>query len=334
MSRVVPLVSVIVPTHNRVSLLRLTLRSVLWQEGIDLEVLVVDDGSTEDVPTAVKEIGDARVRVLRHETPQGVSSARNVGVAAATGTWVAFIDDDDLWAPDKLISQVRAAEVEGSAWAYTGAVNVTTDLRLIGGAPPADPLEVVANLQRANLVPGGCSSVIVRRRVLPEEPFDRSLGTCADWDLWIRLSRIARPVGITRPLVGYRVHGTNMSLDIARTMSELAQIETRYGGPIDWARMYRYLARVSLRGSRHRDAIAFYCRAARADKKYRHEDFVPDLIEVAEAVERRLRQRVARALNQAPRNRQTRPERRYASEWEWVQQARPWLDELMQFQRE
>ena len=61
MSQVVPLVSVIVPTHNRVSLLRLTLRSVLWQEGIDLEVLVVDDGSTEDVPTAVKEIGDARV---------------------------------------------------------------------------------------------------------------------------------------------------------------------------------------------------------------------------------------------------------------------------------
>ena len=70
--------------------------------------------------------------------------------------------------------------------------------------------------------------------MLPAEPFDRSLGTCADWDLWIRLSRLADPVGVTRPLVGYRIHSNNMSLDTRRTIAELAQIEKRYGGPIDW----------------------------------------------------------------------------------------------------
>ena len=74
------------------------------------------------------------------------------------------------------MSQVRAAELEDSAWALYRCGERHEDLRLIGGAPPADPLEVVANLPRANLVPGGCSSVIVRRGVLPEEPFDRSLG--------------------------------------------------------------------------------------------------------------------------------------------------------------
>jgi len=327
MTAAVPLVSVVVPTHNRVSLLPLTLHSVLWQKEISLEVLVVDDGSTDDVKSAVKQIGDPRVRLLRHERPQGVSAARNRGIAAATGVWVAFLDDDDLWAPDKLVSQVQAAGK--SSWSYSGAVNVTEDLRLLGGAPPPDPAEVVANLPRANVVPGGCSSVIVRREALPVEPFDRSLRICADWDLWIRLSRGANPTGVTRPLVGYRVHGNNMSLDTPGALSELAQIEQRYGGPVDWGTMYRYLGRVSLRSGRHGDAIGYYGRAAAVDSAYRRRDFVPDLVEVAEGVGRRFKQRVGRALNQPPaQGRETGPQRRYAAQWAWAEQARPWLDEL------
>ena len=335
MTDATPLVSVIVPTHNRVSLLSLTLLSVLRQEGISLEVVVVDDGSTDDVRSAVEQLGDARIRLLRHETRLGVSAARNVGVAAATGTWIAFLDDDDLWAPDKLVSQVRAADEGNSKWAYAGSVNVTEDLRLLGGAPPADPAEVVARLPRTNLVPGGCSSVIVRRDVLPAEPFDRSLGTCADWDLWIRLSRLAMPVGVTRPLVGYRIHSNNMSLDTRWTIAELAQIEKRYGGPIDWGAIYRYLARVSLRSSRHLHAAKYYCRAAGADRNYRRRDFILDLMEVAQGAGRRLRHRFARTLNiaSAP-SREARPRRRYASQWAWVEQARPWLDELVRLQRD
>src|SRR4030095_4236833 len=203
-------VSVVIPTHNRARLLPLTLFSVLRQQEVDLEVIVVDDGSTEDLRSAVGELNDPRVRLLRHAPPQGVSVARNRGVAEASGRWVAFLDDDDLWAPNKLLMQVRAAEQERRGWAYTGSVNVSEDLRVLGGAPPADPDEVVCSLPRTNLVPGGCSGVMVRRDLLPPDPFDPSLGTCADWDLWIRLSRLARPIGVTQPLVGYRVHDKNM----------------------------------------------------------------------------------------------------------------------------
>ena len=160
------------------------------------------------------------------------------------------------------------------------------------------------------------------------------MGTCADWDLWIRLSRVATPAGVTRPLVGYRIHSSNMSLDTRRTIAELAEIEQRYGGPIDWGIFYRHLARVSLRSGRHIQAVQDYRRAARVDGHYRRRDFLMDLIEVAQDAGRRLPGRLARSLNvsSAP-TRAARPSQRYAAQWAWVETARPWLDELARLQR-
>ena len=321
------------PTHNRVRLLPLTLHSVLWQQEVELEVLVVDDGSTEELRGAVGELDDPRVRLLRHEPPKGVSVARNRGVAESSGRWIAFLDDDDLWAPDKLAMQVRAAEQEGRGWSYTGAVNVSEDLRLLGGAPPAEPAEVVAALPRANLIPGGCSGVAVRRELLSPKPFDPSYRHFADWDLWIRLSHLDRPAAVTRPLVGYRIHSSNKSLDTAGMVAELDVIEERYGGPVDRARFHRHVARVSLRASRYRAALGYYIEAATADRDYRRRDFVPDLIEVAQEATRSLRRRLIRVVTDAPTsNRTTPPRRRFAAQRPWLEQARPWIDELARFQ--
>ena len=116
-----PTVTVIVPTHNRTHLLATTLRTVLWQEDVDLEVIVVDDGSSEDVRRVIEQLGDSRLRLIRHETSQGVSIARNRAVTEAHGAWLAFCDDDDLWAPGKLASQLAAARSTYRTWAYGGA---------------------------------------------------------------------------------------------------------------------------------------------------------------------------------------------------------------------
>jgi len=322
-------VSVVVPTHNRARLLPLTLFSVLRQQEVDLEVLVVDDGSAEDVRSTVGELKDPRVRVLRQEPPQGVSVARNRGVAAAGGRWVAFVDDDDLWAPNKLMMQMRACEEEERGWAYTGSVNVSEDLRLLGGSPPAEPNDVVAGLPRVNLIPGGCSGVMARRELLSPEPFDPSYRHFADWDLWIRLSRVDRPVAVMHPLVGYRIHGGNRSLDTAGMVAELDEIERRYGGSVDRAQFYRHVARVSLRVSRYRAAMGYYVRAAASDRLYRRHDFAPDVFEVAQEATRGLQHRFRRVLGDAPSlDHATRPRRRYAAHRTWVEQARPWLDEL------
>src|SRR5918993_3753166 len=136
-------ISVVVPTRNRSDLLAVTLRSVLRQRDVDLEVIVVDEASTDDTARMLAAVGDPRVRSIRHQTPQGVSTARNHGAAEARGEWVAFTDDDDLWAPDKLARQLHAAQVAGRDWAYTGSVNIADDFRIIYGSPPLPPEQVM-----------------------------------------------------------------------------------------------------------------------------------------------------------------------------------------------
>jgi glycosyltransferase involved in cell wall biosynthesis len=161
-----PDVSVVIPTHNRSGLLALTLRSALRQHGVDLEVVVVDDGSTDGTAAAVERLADPRVRMVRHATPLGVSSSRNAGIAEARGRWVAFLDDDDLWAPDKLARQLEAAEAARRSWVYAGTVNVDDRLRVLEGGPPPPPERVPELLNRYNPVPAGASNVMVRADAL------------------------------------------------------------------------------------------------------------------------------------------------------------------------
>ena len=131
-----PDISVVIPTRNRRRLLALALASVLDQRGVRLEVIVVDEASTDDTVEMVRSIADPRVRLVRHAVPLGKSAARNRGIAESVGDWIAFLDDDDLWAPDKLRLQLQALRAERRAWAYTGAVNMTdvdmTNLRFVG----------------------------------------------------------------------------------------------------------------------------------------------------------------------------------------------------------
>src|SRR5678816_1662061 len=109
-------VSVVIPTRNRSALLAMTLRSVLHQKSVDLEVIVVDEASTDETATMLAAVTDTRLRVIRHDTPQWLAAARNHGAIEANGQWLAFIDDDDLWAPDKLVRQVEAAEQADRDW--------------------------------------------------------------------------------------------------------------------------------------------------------------------------------------------------------------------------
>ena len=230
-----PLVTVVIPTRNRARLLGLTLRSVLRQQEVAFEVIVVDEGSTDDTPAMLAGLGDGRIRVIRHEIPQGVSSARNRGTADARGNWVAFVDDDDLWAPDKLIRQLHAAEAVGSHWAYAGAVSITDGGEIIDGSAPLPPEQMIAALLRHNAIPGGGSNVIVQRTSLERAgTFDSRLDPCEDWDMWIRLGRAGPPAWVCSPLVAYRVHSSNASLNVAAVVRSVRLIESRHGTTIDW----------------------------------------------------------------------------------------------------
>jgi glycosyltransferase involved in cell wall biosynthesis len=103
------LVSVIIPTYNRADLIGRAIASVIAQIHQNLEIIVVDDASTEDIDQAIAHIDDPRLQYIRHPTNLGGSAARNTGIKAAQGEFVAFLDSDDTWLPDKL--QLQLAEI-------------------------------------------------------------------------------------------------------------------------------------------------------------------------------------------------------------------------------
>ncbi len=202
--------TIIIPTRNRRRFLEQSVRDALRQVDVDFEVLIVDDGSREADAVHGIEILDSRIRVIRHDRPGGVARARNTGVANAYGTWSAFLDDDDRWAPTKLRTQLAAARAAQASWVYCAAVTIDQEDRPLfvnraGRASTGDWLGIV------NPVPGGCSNVMARTELLlAVGGFDERLALLADWDLWIRLAPKAAPAVSDEVLVAYRLHPGNM----------------------------------------------------------------------------------------------------------------------------
>jgi glycosyltransferase involved in cell wall biosynthesis len=224
-----PRVSVVIPTRNRWRLLSMTLASVLAQQAVDLEVLVIDDASDQQEEPA-GGASDARVKILRHERPKGVAAARNTGLGEAQHPWVAFIDDDDLWAPGKLAAQAAAMEAQSAAgWSCAGALVVNDQLLVIGYERTPPPGDIAAAVLTTNVIPGGGSSVLaVSDLVRDVGGFDEKLRTIADYDLWIRLAVAAPVAPVDRPLVARRVHAGAMSLDLSHIYDEKAHLDTKY----------------------------------------------------------------------------------------------------------
>jgi glycosyltransferase involved in cell wall biosynthesis len=307
-----PQVSVVIPTRGRSGLLALTLRGVLGQRDVDPEVVVVDDGSTDDTAAMVGGLRDRGVRLVQHDRSRGVSAARNTGIAAARGKWLAFCDDDDLWAPDKLARQLEAAARAGRDWVYAGDVEVDDRLRVVAGAPPAPPERVVEQLARHNAVPAGASNVVVRAGVLARcGPFDEQLPNHEDWDMWLRLASFGPPAWVPRPLVAVRQHAGNASWNMARMLQDLEVIERRHGIAADRAAHYRWAAWIALRAGRRGEALRHYGNAVRSG----------DLKSLGRAVLATARPGVAGA----------RADRlaRLAGGQPWGAAAQVWLDELL-----
>jgi glycosyltransferase involved in cell wall biosynthesis len=226
-------VTVVLPTRNRRSLLERSLGSVLDQTGVDLDVLVVDDGSSDDTAAWVASVDDPRVSLAAHLESRGVAAARNTGIERARTPWIAFLDDDDVWAPAKLEEQLAALhESPAARWACVGQVTLDGELRIIASAaPPADADHVLEPLLTLNAVPGGGSGVLASTELVRElGGFDTRLSLLADWDLWIRLAASAPAAVVDRPLLGYVRHDANMSWDVSRIGSEFAILDARYAG--------------------------------------------------------------------------------------------------------
>jgi glycosyltransferase involved in cell wall biosynthesis len=196
-----PRVSVVLPTHDRASLLEASAAAVLVQTFDDLELLVVDDGSRDRTPDVVAELTatDGRVRGIRLPSAAGAPAARNAGLAAARGALVAYCDDDDVWLPAKLAAQVAVFDREPDV-AVVSCHHELGDGRSFRGPVELDR----ADLLWANFL-GGASNVVVRRSAA--EPFDVGYRTCQDWDHWVRSAAHGEVRVVPQVLVRYRDSG-------------------------------------------------------------------------------------------------------------------------------
>jgi glycosyltransferase involved in cell wall biosynthesis len=209
---VAPTVSVIIPTYNYARFVGDALRSVANQTRDDYEIIVVDDGSTDDTADIVRRSG-VPVRYLK-QANSGPSASRNAGIAAAQGSYLGFLDADDLWLPDKLAAQVPILDAQAEVGlVYADALFYDDASGRVAGTHadrfPHPSGRILFDLLFGNVVPS--PTPLVRRAALERSgPFDTRFCGSEDWDLWIRIARDWEISYVPRPLATYRVHGSNL----------------------------------------------------------------------------------------------------------------------------
>lgn len=221
-----PLVSVVVATNRGGEFLDEALRSVVEQSYPRWELIVVDDGSA--APDAIADVVARHrgVRLVRQE-PAGVSVARNVGVAESNGVYCAFLDDDDLWTPDRLALQVAALEAEpGAVLAYGRVAGIDAEGRVVmaGDQSAAPDIHAVFDGRR---VPQFQSALIRRRSLVRVGGFHSGLRLAEDLDLILRLARDGRFVFVDAELAQYRRHATNVTAayrPLAKSVDAVARL--------------------------------------------------------------------------------------------------------------
>jgi glycosyltransferase involved in cell wall biosynthesis len=210
-------ISVIIPTYNYANFISTALESAVTQTHAPVEIIVVDDGSSDDTECRVREFGG--VTYIRKERG-GVSSARNLGIEVARGNYLAFLDADDTWERDKLEKQLRMFHDDPEiGMGHCGMREFD------GGSGEEDVLVDgesgwIADhlvLYEGSVIIGPGSTIMVRRDALGEiGGFDERLTHAEDWEFCVRVAKKFKIGFIPEPLVSYRVHGTNAHLDVER----------------------------------------------------------------------------------------------------------------------
>jgi glycosyltransferase involved in cell wall biosynthesis len=242
-----PIVSVVLPTHNRVAFIERAVASVLTQSESDLELIIVDDGSTDGTPQLLRRLAasEPRIRLMRNDQPRGGGGARNVGIEASLGKWVAFLDDDDEWLPKKLECQLaRLADDPGAvACACDFQQHFPSGKTRLFRVPTNVTLQ---HLWRNNVLGGASVCVCSRETLVRIGGFDTRLRAAQDYDLWIRLRQQGRIAVCPEPLVKYQEH-------------EGDRISSRFDSQLRGARRLYFKYRRELGEGDRRRHLSFLC---------------------------------------------------------------------------
>ena len=271
-----PRISIIIPAYNQARFLNDSVNSALSQNYRNYEIIVVDDGSTDETAAVAAEYGD-RIHYVYQEN-RGLAGARNTGIRHARGEYIALLDSDDIWQPDFLAKMMGlVAEVPDAVVFYCSARCCDVDgheLPQIIECQPVPRDQFYEKLATANfIIPS--TVVMLHSAIMSIGLFDQAFRACEDWDLWLRLAPTSHFACLEECLIKYRLHGSSLSADPKKMQQAVrATIEKNFGPEGDdkdnWSRLkkiaysgvYRYHAWTSVLRQNDWDACAEYVRKA------------------------------------------------------------------------
>jgi glycosyltransferase involved in cell wall biosynthesis len=229
-----PTVSVIIPTHNRAKLIGKAIKSVLNQTYQDFEIIIVDDGSTDNTEETVKSFNNFKIRYISHSNNRGISAARNTGIRASRGKYIALLDSDDEWLPEKLDQQIKVFQNASSevgvvcSWSY----NIDEKGNYISKrCLPKKDGYIYEDLLSTD--PISVPTVLIRKECFHRVGlFDNLLNAQQDWDMWIRIAKYYKFVLIKIPLVKYRIHPNQISKNLEVKVITAKRILKKYANEL------------------------------------------------------------------------------------------------------
>ena len=218
-----PLVSVIIPNYNYENFIVRTVESVFSQTYKNFEIVVVDDGSNDNSIKVLNTFGN-KIKIIEQENA-GVSAARNNGVKNSTGDYIAFLDADDVWLPEKLEKQMKKFETDSeTGFVHSSMKLINSEDKQIGEICNGMEGQVSEEFLRfkKGVVVGAGSTGVVKREIFNEiGGFDSRLSTAADWDFCYRIAKKYKIGFVEEPLVLYLIHDSNMHSNISVMESDM-----------------------------------------------------------------------------------------------------------------
>lgn len=271
-------ISVVLPTYNSLNYLPDAVNSVIHQTYTDWELIIVNDGSSDNTDEWVSQQSDPRIILISQEN-QGKSAARNTGIERATSEYIAFLDADDYWEPTKLEKQIQCIETKPEiglvyTWTALADEHCQPTGRVISSHAEG---QIWKEIVQTNIVACGSTPLIRRECFETVGGFAAGLPLAQDWDMWIRIAARYPFAAVKEPLVRYRQHGKNTSKNLemmqkcntlvlerafASTSTDVSDIRGRA-----YHSLNLYLGWIAIRVEDHKNAFYFWKKAVQSSPK-------------------------------------------------------------------
>ena len=223
-------ISVVIPTYNRAELLKNSINSVLTQTYRDFELIVIDDCSADNTTGVLEVIRDERLRVIRNGSNKGIAAVRNIGVTGSRGRYIAFLDDDDEWLPDKLEKQLKIMEdgPESLGCVYSGCLTTGPDgSEAVSTSIPKYRNKVLNQLLLENFIT--TSTTLLKKSCIEKAGlFDEDIPYGEDYDMWIRIAEDFEFDFTPEPLTKYRIHTNSITKNYAKVINGIGKILSKH----------------------------------------------------------------------------------------------------------